>query len=269
MSKKRRKSTSCYNCHTPLDRSENFCHSCGQENHSRQASTRVLISDFLADYLAFDSKLFRSVIPLVSKPGFITKEYLGGKRQQFIAPIRVFLFLSFVYFGLSFLLDTNPESSSITFNSNEASNQTIQKISESFTSNFNLMVFFFTPVLALVIMLFYRTKEKRYYVNFFVFSLHFLSFLFILGSFITVIFAGLEWVNPSETISTLGNFITFASVLYVCVYSIISLKKVFAKKNNILLFFITLIVAVFVFIIFILLYIFIIAWAYGGFEARF
>jgi hypothetical protein len=265
MSKTRRKSTSCYNCHAPLDRSENFCHSCGQENHSRQASTRVLFSDFLADYLAFDSKLFRSVVPLISKPGLITKEYLDGKRQQFIAPIRVFLFLSFVYFGLSILLDTDPESSSVAFESGEASNQTIQNISDSFRSHINLVIFFFTPVLALVIMLFYRTKEKRYYVNFFVFSLHFLSFLFILGSFITLLFAWINWMRPSEALDAFGIGIILASVLYVCIYSIISLKKVFAKKNNILLFFITLIVAVLIFIVVMLLYILIIAWAYGGF----
>lgn len=268
MTKKRRKSTSCYNCHAPLDRSENFCHSCGQENHSRQASTRVLMSDFLADYLAFDSKLFRSVVPLISKPGFITKEYLDGKRQQFIAPIRVFLFLSFVYFGLSFLLDSDADSTSVLFKNDEASNQTVQKISESFRSNINLMIFFFTPILALIIMLFYRTKEKKYYVNFFVFSLHFLTFLFILGSFLTLLFAVLNWMGPSETRNAIGIGIVIVSILYVCIYSIISLKKVFGKKNNILLFFITLIVAILIFIIVMLLYILIIAWGYGGFDSR-
>lgn len=267
MSKKRRKSTSCYNCHAPLDRSENFCHSCGQENHSRQASTRILISDFLADYLAFDSKLFRSVVPLIVNPGFITKEYLDGKRQQFIAPIRVFLFLSFLYFGLSLLLDSGSESSSVAFQNEEVSNQTIHKISDSFSKNFNLVVFFFTPILALVIMLFYRTKEKRYYVNFFVFSLHLLSFVFILGSFLTLLFAGINWFESSKTVSLLGIGVSIVSLMYICIYSIISLKKVFAKKNNILLFFITLIVAILTFIIVMLLYMLIIAWGYGGFDA--
>ncbi|NRA11109.1 MAG: DUF3667 domain-containing protein [Crocinitomicaceae bacterium] len=41
------------------------------------------------------------------KPGFIAKEYLEGKHQLFIPPIHVFLFLSFIYFGLGFLLDTD------------------------------------------------------------------------------------------------------------------------------------------------------------------
>jgi hypothetical protein len=218
----------------------------------------------LADYLAFDSKLFRSVVPLISKPGLITKEYLDGKRQQFIPPIRVFLFLSFVYFGLSFLLDTDTGATSVSFNGDDVSDKSIQKISESFSRNFNLVVFFFTPVLALIIMLFYRTKKRTYYVNFFVFSLHFLSFLFILGSILTLLSAVRGWIGPCEASSAIDIGIVLVSILYICVYSIASLKKVFGKKNNILLFFVTMIVAVLIFTIVMLLYIFLIAWAHGG-----
>ncbi|MFT6501431.1 MAG: hypothetical protein ACJASQ_001543 [Crocinitomicaceae bacterium] len=263
MSKNRRKSTSCYNCHAPLDRSENFCHSCGQENHSRQASTRVLISDFLADYLAFDSKLFRSVVPLISKPGFITKEYLDGKRQQFIAPIRVFLFLSFVYFGLSFLLDTDTGTTSVTFNGKDG--EVGRRIADSFSKNFDLAIFFFTPILAWIIMLFYRSKERRYYVNFFVYTLHFLSFLFILGSILIVLQFGIRSINNSETTDVIQILIMLTGFLYICTYAILSLKKVFNKKRNILLFFIVMIMAIAVFIVVLLLYLFFIAWLNNAF----
>ncbi len=171
MSKNRRKATTCYNCQEVLAQSENFCPNCGQENHSRQASTRMLLSDFLNDYLTFDSKLFKSIIPLFIQPGYITHEYLNGKRQQFIPPVRVFLFLSFIYFSLTYLFGETNGGTSLTVNDNDG--EVGKKISESFNKHFDLAVFFFTPILAWILMLFYRSKERKYYVNFFVYSLHF------------------------------------------------------------------------------------------------
>ncbi|MFT4661776.1 MAG: putative RNA-binding Zn-ribbon protein involved in translation (DUF1610 family) [Patiriisocius sp.] len=266
MSKKLRKSASCYNCDTVLGHSENYCPNCGQENHSRQASTRILISDFLNDYLAFDSKLFRSVIPLVSKPGFITKEYLDGKRQRFIPPIRVFLFLSFIYFGLSFILVSETGTASVTFDVEDG--EIAKKISDSFSKYFDLAVFFFTPILAWVIMLFYRSKEREYYVNFFVYSLHFLSFLFILSTFIMILFSGLSWIDNRETADVVQTVVLLSALLFICVYAVISLKKVFNKKYNILRFFSAMILAVVVFIIVLLLYLFFIAWVNDGFVSN-
>lgn len=266
MRKNWRKSNSCYNCQTLLAQSENFCPNCGQENHSRQASTRILINDFLNDYLTFDSKLFKSVIPLVSKPGFITKEYLDGKRKQFIPPIRVFLFLSFVYFGLSFLLGEN---GAATVTVNESDGEIGKKISESFSKYFDLAVFFFTPILAWIIMLFYRSKERTYYVNFFVYSLHFLSFLFILGSVLVILSAGLSWFSNSETVEVLSIVMFFSAFIYLCVYAVLSLKRVFNKKRNILRFFVTMILAIAVFIAVLLIYLFLIALANKGWSTDF
>ena len=266
MSKALRKSNICYNCETILAHSQDYCPSCGQENHSRQASTHVLISDFMSDYLAFDSKLFRSIIPLLIKPGFITKKYLEGKRQQFIPPIRVFLFLSFIYFGLSFLLNSDSNTISVTYNEQGQSEDAIREIAEYFSNNFNFVIFFFTPILALIIKIFYRTKEKRYYVNFFVFSLHFLSFLFILGSLLTLLFSGMELISKSDTNASIQNIISLAAIIYICVYWIIALKHVFNKKNNILLFSITLLISVLVFVIVMIAFFMLIAWYNGSIQ---
>ena len=260
MNKSRRKSASCYNCETILDQSQNYCPNCGQENHTRQASTRVLMSDFLNDYLTFDSKFFRSVIPLLIKPGFITKEYLEGKRQQFIPPIRVFIFLSFVYFGLSFLLNSDSETLTFTSNNQDQSEDAIQEIAEYFSNHFKFVIFFFAPILALIIKLFYRTKEKKYYVNFFVFSLHFLSFLFLFGAILTLLFNGMDLISKSDIISSTQNVISIVALIYICIYSIRALKLVFNKKNNILLFSLTLLLSVIVFFIVMISFFIAIAW---------
>lgn len=83
-----------------------FCPKCGQENHVKRASIRILTTDFLQDYWTFDSKLFRSIIPLIAKPGYITTEFISGRRQKYIPPIRFYLFVSFIFFfTLSIILN--------------------------------------------------------------------------------------------------------------------------------------------------------------------
>ena len=104
MPKLRRKSSVCYNCGEQLVNSKNYCPNCGQENHSRQASTSLLIKDFVDTYLSFDSKLFMTMRPLLFQPGTLSKEYLDGKRVKFVPPIRLFIFLSFLYFGISLVI---------------------------------------------------------------------------------------------------------------------------------------------------------------------
>ncbi|MCH7677577.1 DUF3667 domain-containing protein, partial [candidate division KSB1 bacterium] len=39
---------------------------------------------FLGDYFTFDSRFFRSFIPLLRKPGHLTNEYNSGRRVSYI-----------------------------------------------------------------------------------------------------------------------------------------------------------------------------------------
>jgi len=61
-------------------------------------SLRRLFGDFFGDYFAFDSRLFRSLRPLLLKPGFLTREYLNGRRNSYILPLRFYLFTTVVFF---------------------------------------------------------------------------------------------------------------------------------------------------------------------------
>ena len=61
--------------------------------------------DFFEDFFSFDDKFFNTIPPLVFKPGKVPKDYIDGKRVNFIPPLRIFIFLSFISFflwGLSF-----------------------------------------------------------------------------------------------------------------------------------------------------------------------
>jgi len=63
-------------------------------------SFRHLIGDSFLDYFHFDSKFFRTILPLLFKPGWLTLEYMKGRRKSFVEPFRLFLVISVIYFLL-------------------------------------------------------------------------------------------------------------------------------------------------------------------------
>ncbi len=61
--------------------------------------TRMIGESFL-DYFHFDSKFFKTIFPLIFKPGKLTLEYMKGKRKTYVEPFRLFLVISIIYFLL-------------------------------------------------------------------------------------------------------------------------------------------------------------------------
>ncbi len=90
----------CLNCGNPLHEGDKYCGKCGQRTRGAKVPIKDFIGDFLQDYFTVDSKLFRSVLLLLSRPGKLTRSFNDGKRRRFIAPFRMYLFVSFVYFFL-------------------------------------------------------------------------------------------------------------------------------------------------------------------------
>ena len=71
----------CLNCGTHLTTDDNFCGRCGQVNDTKRLSVKQYFSEYLSGFLNFDNRFLKTVIPLVFKPGFVTKEYVDGKRH--------------------------------------------------------------------------------------------------------------------------------------------------------------------------------------------
>ena len=86
----------CENCHQPLNGP--YCANCGQEADSKLKYFWVVIMHLLDDILSFDSRASRTVWPLVTRPAFITNEYFAGRRVHYVPPIRLYLFISIVFF---------------------------------------------------------------------------------------------------------------------------------------------------------------------------
>lgn len=93
------KSETCLNCGNNTQDSK-YCSNCGQKNIDKHLSFSNLTKDFVGDYFTFDSKLFRSLLPLLFKPGFLTKEYILGRRMKYIKPFRLYFFTTFIFFAV-------------------------------------------------------------------------------------------------------------------------------------------------------------------------
>ncbi len=88
----------CLNCGEPI--TKRFCPECGQEATRSATPLRKLLSE-LADHLfSFDSKLFATLRILLTKPGMLTTEYLEGRRQRYLAPFRIYVTMSAIFFLL-------------------------------------------------------------------------------------------------------------------------------------------------------------------------
>lgn len=164
----------CLNCNETISKTFQFCPSCGQETKLDQ-SVSSLLTHFLNDYFTFDSKILRSVLPLITKPAYLTKEYLKGRRVQYIAPLRLFIFLSLIFFLLlSWSNKTNPvEVSEI----NELNDAFWNRFFESWLPK---LFFFLLPLFALIVAWLYR-RQKKGLMPHFLFALHFHSSLFFMG----------------------------------------------------------------------------------------
>ena len=95
-----REEKTCLNCGAIVG--ERYCTHCGQENLEPKETVGHLIRHFLEDITHFDGKFFVTVKDLIIRPGFLTREYVAGKRMSYLNPIRMYIFISAVFFLVLF-----------------------------------------------------------------------------------------------------------------------------------------------------------------------
>ncbi|MEO6850871.1 MAG: DUF3667 domain-containing protein, partial [Mucilaginibacter sp.] len=108
MKKHYREENDCLNCGTTLE--GKYCHKCGQENLEIHESFGHMMNHAISDYFHFDHQFFHTLKPLLFKPGFLTKEYMAGRRVQYLHPVKMYIFISIVYFLLLFQSGHEPVS---------------------------------------------------------------------------------------------------------------------------------------------------------------
>jgi hypothetical protein len=88
--------STCSNCHAII--TGPYCSQCGQSSESSIKYFWTVVLHILDDIFSFDSRASRTIWPLFTRPGFLTNEYFQGRRVQYVPPLRLYLFISIIFF---------------------------------------------------------------------------------------------------------------------------------------------------------------------------
>lgn len=100
------KLTNCKNCEEEYQEGFEFCPHCGQKTKD-ELTLGLLFYNTISNYFSFDARFFRSFIPLMLKPGYLAKRFIGGKRLLYLHPAQMYLFVSVIFFFV-FTILTRP-----------------------------------------------------------------------------------------------------------------------------------------------------------------
>ena len=210
----------CPNCENEYSSKFNYCPYCSQKNIDTDPKLKYFFSELLSANFNLDSKIFITLKSLVLKPAELSKEFLAGKREKYITPIRLYLIISLVYFFVVSLDFDNKsqiieignsetvatDSSSVSIILDEVNTDSLtefeegiyQKIKvlntpsgqkifvEKMKKNISVGMFIFIPLTALLLLILFRKKTK-YYIPNLIFTIHLQSLLFLWFTFFIII----------------------------------------------------------------------------------
>lgn len=194
----------CPNCGS--DQVGSYCAACGQRAGDLHTSVGHFIRDAMDGLFSFDSRVWRTLIALVASPGLLTVEYWQGRRARYVAPLRLYLFVSFFTFLLLALVSrgnvvdttgTNPDAPvRVGLTESDAGDEEAgwfidrvlrpiledsEGFEELFVRRLPWMFFALVPVFAMYLRVLFRRRE-RFFVPHLVFALHFHAAAFLVTS---------------------------------------------------------------------------------------
>lgn len=138
-----RENKTCLNCGHQVE--ERFCPHCGQENIETRQPAYYLFTHFIEDFTHYDGQFWKTIKYLLFRPGKLTKEYLAGRRQMYVAPVKLYIFISFITFFIPAVLpktgeshEDSPGKTRISKADREKQQQQITEISDSLQNHLTL-----------------------------------------------------------------------------------------------------------------------------------
>ena len=86
----------CDNCGAAV--SGHYCAACGQRLEAPVQSLWHFTREATEDLTHTDSRLWRTLGALLFRPGYLTREFLAGRRARYLPPVRLYLVISVVFF---------------------------------------------------------------------------------------------------------------------------------------------------------------------------
>jgi 4-amino-4-deoxy-L-arabinose transferase-like glycosyltransferase len=152
----------CSNCRESLTGQARFCPACGQSVKGINRPWREVAGELATELLDLDGRMLGSLRALLTRPGFLSLEYVNGRRASHTSPLRMYLVISLVFFFvLPMILPKAPDS---------------VPAGELDVEQYSRAMFLLLPVFALVLKAFYRGV---YYLAHLVFTVYLFSVMFI------------------------------------------------------------------------------------------
>ena len=234
---KLREHKACENCGHYVEK--RFCPECGQENIETRQPFHYLFTISIEDFVHYDGRFWKTIRYLLFSPARLTKTYLSGKRNLYVPPVTLYIFISFITFFIPPLLpETNSEKEhalpEVQINTGENGKEKekenfnngkvdTKKVEERIEHDFPKAIFLYMPVFAFWLWLFHD-KKKWYYFDHGIFTLHYFSFillsclLYILLHWIYSYF-NFEKIHAIETIGVLFSTAFFFYFIYYFFHS--------------------------------------------------
>lgn len=226
----------CANCNTALIGVH--CHECGQKKiNPNEFSLKRFLARVAGDFTDIESsKIFKTFTAMLTRPGLLTKEYLAGRRGNYIGPVKLYLTFSALYFlfawgvlaeirgGASERTARIPYVASIARKQNVTPAVVADKIhqrAEKFATAFR----FFSVLISGTFLAAFYFRMKKYYVEHLVFSLYYYSFDFFCKSAFALAFIVVAAFGRKLPALALNLFYPVALA-----YLALALKRVYQQK---------------------------------------
>ena len=240
----------CRSCGAPLY--GKFCSECGEKKFDKKdLSFKKIFSQFIDVLTHFDSKILKSVKLLITKPGYLAKEYCSGSRVKYAKPLQLFFIINVVFFIMLSFARINTFTTPLRVHMNNLTteswlakpmvehklgkeNITPEEYSKrlaDYTNKFDTKVNLFSKSLIIIIVPIFAfflhvlfINKKRLYAENFIFSLNFFSWLLLFN----VLFLALLYIigfigkifnfSMNDIDDTILGPLTFTAIGVYCFY---------------------------------------------------
>lgn len=195
----------CKNCDELLIENARFCPSCGQSIKVFSRPWLEIARELLAETLDWDGRMARSLGLLLIRPGFLSQEYISGKRVSYTSPVRMYLVISLLFFLVLPMILPPP--------ANVSPDHALS------VDLYSKGMFVMLPVYALLLKIFYR---RFFYMDHLVFTVHLFSASYIVFAILLSI----------ESLADRYFFVMVLQVLvllYMVGYVLLALRRVYAE----------------------------------------
>ncbi len=233
-------SNACISCGAKMK--GNYCSQCGEKrlNPEKDYALHKFIEQTVDGFTHFDSKFLRSFKALLFKPGFLTLEFIKGRRIRYMKPVQIFIIACVLFYFVfptvsTFFASVRDIQKSNRFNFDVT--RAIQKKLDSDSTTVHLEIkhveteaahkskaylFLIIPFWGIAFYLLFW-KSNPFLVPHIVFAAHNLSFLIILLMVYYLVTIALRIQNVGDS-----QLIPLA-IIYIT-YLFIAIRKVYQRK---------------------------------------